>query len=67
MSAAIHIARERPDTADARTLIDELEAELAQFYPAASRHGYAVEKLIAQGVLFFVARIDGAPAGRTCV
>ena len=30
-------------TADARTLIAELEAELEQFYPRESRHGYSVE------------------------
>ena len=57
------IAPERPDTADARMLIDELETHLAPFYPATSRHGYNVEKLIQQGVAFFVARQDGIPAG----
>ncbi len=59
----IAITRERPDTPDARALIDELEAELSQFYPPASRHGYAVDKLIAQGVVFFVARVNDMPAG----
>ena len=54
---------ERPDTADAVMLIDELEQHLAPFYPATSRHGYSVEKLIRQGVAFFVARQDGVPAG----
>ena len=44
------ITAERPDTADARALIDELETRLATFYPRESRHGYSVEKLIAQGV-----------------
>jgi len=44
-------------------LIDELEAELSQFYPPASRHGYSVQKLIDQGVAFFVTRYDDAPAG----
>ena len=57
------IASERPDTADARMLVDELETHLAPFYPATSRHGYSVEKLIEQGVAFFVARVDGIPAG----
>ena len=57
------IVRERPDTADACMLIDELESHLAPYYPAASRHGYSVEKLIQQGVAFFVARVDGVPAG----
>jgi ribosomal protein S18 acetylase RimI-like enzyme len=57
------ITLERPDTEDARALISELEAELEPLYPSESRHGYAVEKLIAQGVAFFVIRHDGTPAG----
>src|SRR5262245_55620547 len=57
------LTRERPDTPDATALIEELEAELAPLYPAESRHGYAVEKLIAQGVAFFVVRHEGRPAG----
>ena len=57
------ILRERPDTPDAIALILELEAELDPLYPRASRHGYSVDKLIAQGVIFFVIRCDGAPAG----
>ena len=57
------ISAERPDTPDARLLIDELEAHLEPFYPKASRHGYSVEKLIQQGVVFFVTRQDGVPAG----
>lgn len=59
----IAIAQERPDTDDASALVAELEAELAPLYPAPDRHGYSVEQLIAQGVAFFVARADGAPAG----
>lgn len=59
----ITIAPERPDTADAAALIAELEGELAPLYPAPSRHGYSVERLIAQGVAFFVLRAGGAPAG----
>jgi putative acetyltransferase len=57
------IAAERPDTADARMLIEELETHLAPYYPKTSRHGYSVEKLIRQGVAFFVTRQDGIPAG----
>ena len=57
------ILRVRPDTPDAIALILELEAELDPLYPRASRHGYSVDKLIAQGVIFFVVRCDGAPAG----
>src|SRR5262245_11788061 len=59
----IIITPERPDTPDAITLIAELEAFLVPLYPQESRHGYSVEKLIAQGVAFFVIRDGGAPAG----
>jgi len=57
------IVLERPDTTDAIMLIEELEAHLAPFYPATSRHGYSVEKLIKQGVAFFITRHNGVPAG----
>jgi len=57
------ITLERPDTPDAVMLIEELEEHLAPFYPATSRHGYSVEKLIKQGVAFFVTRHNGVPAG----
>jgi putative acetyltransferase len=57
------IAQERPDTPDARALIDELETYLIPLSPDESRHGYSVEKLIAQGVAFFVIRVDGEAVG----
>jgi GNAT superfamily N-acetyltransferase len=57
------ITRERPDSADAIALITELEAHLAPFYPEESRHGYSVEKLLAQNVAFFVLRASDSPAG----
>ena len=57
------IVAERPDTTEAQMLIAELEEHLAPFYPATSRHGYSVEKLIKQGVAFFVTRVDDVPAG----
>ena len=57
------IVREAPNTADAIQLIDELEATLAPHYPDESRHGYSVDKLIRQGVIFFVARHEDTPAG----
>ena len=56
------IARERPDTPDAICLIDALQTHLEQFYPPESRHGFNVEKLLAQGVAFFLVREDTAPA-----
>ena len=57
------ITAERPDTPDARVLIAELEAELSPHYPAASRYGYSVQKLLDQGVVFFITRHDNTPAG----
>jgi GNAT superfamily N-acetyltransferase len=57
------ITAERPDTADARALIDELEAHLATLYPRESRHGYSVEKLLGKAVSFFLVRHNGTPAG----
>jgi len=59
----ITITEERPDTADATALIVELEEHLASLYPQESRHGYSVEKLVAQRVAFFLLRDDGVPAG----
>jgi GNAT superfamily N-acetyltransferase len=57
------ITRESPDTPDAILLINELEAHLASLYPAESRHGFSVEKLLAEDVPFFVLRHAGTPAG----
>ena len=61
MPATITI--EPPASPDARALVEELEAHLATLYPQESRHGYSVEKLITQGVAFFLVRNNGVPAG----
>lgn len=52
------ITRERPDTPDAVSLITELETHLAAHSPSESRHGYSVEKLLAEDVAFFLPRTD---------
>ena len=57
------IQPQRPDSPDSIQLIDELEAYLSPMYPQESRHGYSVEKLIKQGVAFFVTHHDNLPAG----
>ena len=57
------IINERPDSEVAMELIAELEAHLSPLYPAESRHGYSVEKLLCEGVAFFVIHHDGLPAG----
>jgi putative acetyltransferase len=56
------ILEERPDTPDAAGLIGELDALLEPLYAQKSRHGYSVDKLLREGVAFFVARVDGVPA-----
>lgn len=57
------ITPERPDTADAVALITELDDEMIPSYPLESHHGYDVQKLIREGVAFFVLRVEGAAAG----
>jgi ribosomal protein S18 acetylase RimI-like enzyme len=60
---AVVISEERPDSPDAVALIGELDAHLAAAYAVESRHGFSVEKLVRDGVRFFVARDDGHAAG----
>jgi GNAT superfamily N-acetyltransferase len=60
---AVTVERERPDTPDATALITELEEHLAALYPAESRHGFSVQRLIDEDVHVFVLRADGVPAG----
>jgi GNAT superfamily N-acetyltransferase len=57
------ITPEHPAAPDAVALIAELNAHLEPLYPSESRHGFSVQKLIADSVAFFVIRVDGAPAG----
>jgi putative acetyltransferase len=57
------ITQERPDSPAAAQLIAELEDHLSQFYPIESRHGFSVEKLLREGVAFFIIRHDDIPAG----
>jgi GNAT superfamily N-acetyltransferase len=62
--AEIVITEERPDSPDASGLIQELESNLNSLrYPTESRHGYSIEKLIREGVAFFVTRYRGETAG----
>jgi putative acetyltransferase len=57
------ITPERPDSDDAIALIAELDAHLEPLYPSESRHGYSVDKLLAQSVEFFVLRHNDTLAG----
>src|SRR5215470_12965011 len=60
---AATITPEHPANPDATTLIAELDAHLEPLYARESRHGFSVQKLIADSVAFFVIRDNGAPAG----
>jgi putative acetyltransferase len=57
------ITPELPNTPDALALISELEAYLQPLSPPEAQFGFSVEKLIAEGVPFFVIRVDGVAAG----
>lgn len=59
----IDITREAPDTPDAISLVEELDAYLIPMYPISSHHGLSIQALIDQGVHFFVMRVDGQAAG----
>jgi ribosomal protein S18 acetylase RimI-like enzyme len=60
---AVVILPEHPASPDATALITELDAYLEPLYARESRHGFSVERLVAEAVAFFVNRDDGAPAG----
>ena len=63
MSGTTEISLERPDSDDAKALIEELEAYLIPLSPPESRHGYSVAKLIKEDVPFFIIRDSGTPVG----
>jgi ribosomal protein S18 acetylase RimI-like enzyme len=56
------IVQVRPDAPEAVALIDELEMHLAARYPAESRHGFSVARLVTEHADFFVLRVDGSAA-----
>ena len=61
---SIAILKERPDTPDALELLTGLDADLRQYdYPPESCHAFSVDKLIREGVAFFVTRCGGVAAG----
>lgn len=59
----VTIAPEMPDSTDAMSLIDELEAYLSPLYPKETQYGYSPDQLIKENVAFFILRYDGKPAG----
>ncbi|MDX1414983.1 MAG: GNAT family N-acetyltransferase [Candidatus Promineifilaceae bacterium] len=62
LNMAFTLTKERPDSADARLLIEELEALLDPLYAQESRHGYSVDKLLREKVVFFVVHHHVTPA-----
>ncbi|MEP6635732.1 MAG: GNAT family N-acetyltransferase [Acidobacteriota bacterium] len=60
----ITIVEERPDSPDALQLIEELDTDLQRHsYPPESRHAFSIEKLLSEGVIFFITRYEGTPVG----
>ena len=60
MPPPVTIVAARPDSGEAMELLAELDAALLEYpYPPESRHAFSVEKLIREGVAFFVASYDG--------
>ena len=60
----ITIVEARPDSAEAVQLIAELDAYLNGLpYTPESRHAFSVDKLVREGVIFFVMRYEEKPAG----
>jgi putative acetyltransferase len=57
------ITPEHPASPEATALIMELDAHLEQLYPSESRHGFSVQRLIADSVAFYLIRDNGIPAG----
>jgi GNAT superfamily N-acetyltransferase len=61
---SIAITEVAPDSADAVQLIGELDAHLwAHPYPPQSRHAFSIEKMLREGVVFFIAHYAGQLAG----
>jgi GNAT superfamily N-acetyltransferase len=61
---SIVITEVAPDSADAIELIGELDAHLwTHPYPPQSRHAFSVEKLLREGVVFFITHYEGQLAG----
>jgi len=60
----VTIVEARPDSAEAVQLINELDEYLMSHpYTPESRHAFSVDKLVREGVAFFIAHHEGAAAG----
>lgn len=59
----VTITQEQPDSSDAVTLITELSGYLEPLYPSGKQFGFSSDRLILEGVAFFITRVDDMPAG----
>ena len=57
------VAEESPLSDDARDLLRQADAFANALYPPRAGHLVSAEDLVAEGVRFFVARLDGAAVG----
>lgn len=60
---SLEVIKVESPTDEVRLLIGELDAELNATYSAEQRHGFNISRLFQPGISFFVARMDGNPAG----
>ena len=63
MNSALSIQSEPPDMADARALLEALDAHLNSLYPPENCHKLSVAALQDKSVIFLVARWDGTAVG----
>ena len=61
--AAVTVELAASVTPEVRTLIAELDADLAQHYSAEQRHGLALDAIFQPHIRFFVARREGVAVG----
>jgi putative acetyltransferase len=62
--SSVTISKARPDLPSSLQLLAELDADLLRHqYPEESRHAFSVEKLLREGVVFFLTRYKNEPAG----
>lgn len=59
----VSVERVMSATEVVRMLVGELEGVLAAEYPPEQRHGLAIEAIFEPHIHFFVAMLDGEPAG----
>ena len=50
-------------TADARALIEELDADLRGPYAPDQHHGFSIDRVFASGLTFFIAKLNGEAVG----